>query len=158
MEGREEEKVVGKRALHRHCRQSSVSLSIPSVTLQLSAPTYSIPIRPAHAHTHTARCLHMERRGRREREGERGAMRRKGGGEGEQSACCANAEIPCCRRLTQNVHWNTSTSTHTEGLATAPTSTRTIAWVKRKATGMGAVSLSTGHSIQINAEFSEGVG
>lgn len=53
MEGCEGEKVVRERAPHRRCRQGSVSLSIPSVTLQLSALAYSIRAAHAHAHIHT---------------------------------------------------------------------------------------------------------
>lgn len=138
MEGCDEEKMLRKRPLHRPCPQSLVSLSIPSVTLQFSAPAHSIPIHPAHAHTHTYStlpCLHMERRGRRKRErreSERESLRRKGGGERECSSMyCGNAEIPCCSRLPQNAYWNTSGHTHSEQLVTVPhhTSTHHNSWM-----------------------------
>lgn len=85
MEGCEEEKALGRRARHCRRRQSSVSLSIPSVTLQFSAPAHSIPSHTAHAHTHIHTCstlprLHMEGRGRRERERDE----EEGGGERER--------------------------------------------------------------------------
>lgn len=121
--------MLGKRAQHRHCRQSSLCLSIPSVTLQLSAPAHSIPIHPAHAHTHiqhAALTAHGEEGQEREREIERESMRWNGGGVGERSVCCANAEIPCCRRLAQIAHWYTYTSrlTHTHRAASYCASSR----------------------------------
>lgn len=100
--------MLWKGAPHRH---SSVSFSIPSVTLQLSAPAFSISILSAHAHTrmeHAAPvCTWGGGAAQREKMRE---LEENGRGKGEQKVCCANAVILCCRMLTWNANENSSTN------------------------------------------------
>ena len=136
-----------------HCIVTAVRALYPSPFPQSPCSsqlqhTASPSILRMHTHTrthiqHAALTAHgeegrdRERERGRERKSERERERERGRGEGRERRVCANAENPCCRRLTQNAHSNTCRRTHSKQLATVSHHTRTIAGVKLSGKGMG---------------------